>query len=74
MAVVRSKRLLIQWPSEEEFDQVSRQLKQIHQIGLSSEADGDCFMSGDVAYQLREILRTTTELLKKSQRRSGHQQ
>ena len=65
---VRSKRVLIQWPTEEEFDDVARQLRQISQIGRSSEVGGDCFKSGDIAYQLREILRTTKELLKKSQR------
>ncbi len=65
---VRNKRVLIQWPAEEEFDDVASQLRQISRIGRSSEAGGDCFKSGDLAYQLREILRTTKELLKRSQR------
>ncbi len=65
---LRSKRAVVQWPSVEELEQVSTQLSRIHQIGVSSEANGDYFTSGDLAYQLHEIVRTTKELLKKSLR------
>ena len=65
---VRRKRALIQWPSVEELEQVSTQLSRIHEIGVSSEANGDYFTSGDLAYQLHEIVRTARELLKKSMR------
>ncbi len=36
--------------------------------GHSLEASGDYFNSGDLAYQLQEIIRATAELFKKSQR------
>lgn len=64
----RRKRVLIQWPAREELEKVSAQLKRIHRIGISSEANGDHFTSGDLAYQLHEIVRTTRDLLQKSLR------
>lgn len=70
IAGVRHKRALIQWPSEKELEIVSEQLRQVSQIGISAEASGDYFMSGDLAYQLQEIVRTTSELLKTSLKKS----
>jgi hypothetical protein len=67
-AGVRSERALIQWPTGEELEKVSAQLRRISQIGISSEVNGDYFTSGDLAYQLHEIVRTTRELLKRSLR------
>ena len=67
-ATVRNKRASIQWPSAAELEEVLSQLRQINQIGISSEAKGDYFTSGDLAYELHEIVRATRELLKKSLR------
>jgi hypothetical protein len=59
---------LIQWPTQEEIAGVSRQLARIAQRGARSEASGDFFVSGDLAYQMHEIIRVTAELHHRSQR------
>jgi len=59
----------IEWPAEQQIEQVARRLAAIKQSGARSEAEGDYFHSGDLAYQLREIIRATAELFSKSQRR-----
>jgi hypothetical protein len=64
----RTKQSLIQWPSEQQILEVSRRLAKISQKGIRWEANGDYFNSGDLAYQLQEIIRATAELFKKSQR------
>ncbi len=58
----------IQWPSEQQLQEVSRKLTRISRAGIRSEANGDYFNSGELAYQLQEIIRATSELFKKSQR------
>jgi hypothetical protein len=63
-----SKTVPIQWPTERQVMDVSRQLAKIGQIGLRSEAKGDYFNSGDLAYQMQEIIRTTAELYQRGQR------
>jgi hypothetical protein len=62
------KQNLIQWPSEQEIQQVSKKLARINRVGIRWEANGDYFNSGDLAYQIQEIIRATAELFKKSQR------
>jgi len=64
----RQQRGLIQWPSERQLAEVSTRLARMVKVGVRWEADGDYFASGDLAYQIQEILRATEELLKKSQR------
>jgi len=64
----RNKKSLIQWPTERQIQEVSARLARISRMGIRSEAKGDYFNSGDVAYQLHEIIRATAELFKKSQR------
>src|SRR5215831_6481494 len=59
---------LIQWPSEAEIQEVSKRLAKISRAGIRWEASGDYFNSGDLAYQIQEIIRSTAELFKKSQR------
>jgi hypothetical protein len=59
---------MIQWPTERQIMEVSRQLVKIGRMGLRSEASGDYFTSGDLAYQLQQIIQGTAELFKKSQR------
>ena len=68
MFASRTKQSLIQWPSEEKIQQVSKRLSKISRMGIRSEAAGDYFNSGDLAYQIQEIIRATDELFKKSQR------
>jgi hypothetical protein len=63
-----NERSLIQWPTWEEIQQVSDQLARIQRAGIRSEADGDYFKSGDLAYQIQEIIRATAELCRKSER------
>lgn len=67
---VRSKRNLIHWPTERELENVSTELARISEIGIGSETSGDYFTSGDIAYQLQEIVRTTSDLLKTSLKKS----
>jgi len=61
----------IQWATEQQIQEVSKQLTKINQVAIRSEADGDYFKSGDLAYQVREIIRATADLFKKSQRTKG---
>lgn len=68
---VRSKQSFIQWPTEQEIQKVSQRLARIQRVGICSEANGDYFRSGDLAYQIQEIIRATAELFKKSQRAKG---
>lgn len=37
-------------------------------MGIRSEAKGDYFHSGDLAYQIHEIIHATADLFQKSQR------
>ena len=65
---VRSKQSFIQWPTEQEIQKVSERLARIQRVGICCEANGDYFRSGDLAYEIQEIIRATAELFKKSQR------
>ena len=64
----RTDKSLIQWPTEQELQQVSITLAKVSRTGMRQENAGDYFTSGDLAYQLQEILRATATLLKKSRR------
>jgi hypothetical protein len=59
---------LIQWPTEQQIQEVSRRLAKISRMGVRWEANGDYFNSGDLAYQMQEIIRATADLFKKIQR------
>ena len=59
---------LIQWPTEKQIWDVSRKLAKISRMGLRSEAHGDYFSSGDLAYQMHEIIRATAELFERGRR------
>ncbi len=64
----RIEQSLIQWPTEQQLQEVSKRLARISEKGIRWEAHGDYFNSGDLAYQLQEIIRATAELFKKCQR------
>lgn len=64
----RTDRSCIQWPTEQALQQVSTTLAKVSRTGMRQESAGDYFNSGDLAYQLQEILRATDALLKKSRR------
>ena len=64
----RQKRTLIQWPTERQVEEVSARLARMVKVGIRWEAKGDYFASGDLAYQVQEIIRATEELLKRCQR------
>ena len=66
--ITRTERNRIQWPTPQELQQVSTTLVKVSRWGMRQEEAGDYFNSGDLAYQLHEIIRSTNELLKKSQR------
>ena len=66
--LMERKKSLIEWPTEQQIEEVSIRLAQLSRMGVRSEAEGDYFTSGNLAYQIREIIRATAELLKKSQR------
>jgi hypothetical protein len=67
----RDKPSLIQWTTEQQIQEVSKKLARINQVAIRSEVKGDYFRSGDLAYQIQEIIRATAELFKKSQRAKG---
>ena len=58
----------IKWPTARELQRVSTTLAKVSRKGMRKEDAGDYFTSGDLAYQLQEILRATDALLKKSRR------
>ena len=58
----------IQWPTDRELQEVSKRLASISRTGIRSEAMGDYFNSGDLAYQLQEIIQATSELFKRTRR------
>jgi hypothetical protein len=64
----RTKKSRIQWPTGQEIEHVSKSLARVSRQAIRCEVGGDYFKSGDLAYQIQEILRATAELLKKSQR------
>ena len=64
----RRTRSSIQWPTERQVEDVSASLARVVKVGMRWEAKGDYFASGDLAYQVQEIIRATEELLKKSAR------
>jgi len=66
--LVGSEPSLIEWPTERQIQEVSTRLARISRMGIRSEAQGDYFKSGDLAYQLHEIIQATDELFKKIQR------
>jgi hypothetical protein len=65
---VRTEKTSIQWPTEQQILVVSARLARMVKAGIRFEANGDYFKSGDLAYQIQEIIRTTAELLKRCQR------
>jgi len=62
---------LIQWMTERQIQEVSTKLARIKQAAMRSEAEGDYFKSGDLAYQVQEIIRATAALFIKSRRAKG---
>jgi hypothetical protein len=68
---VRTQSSFIKWPTKQEIQEVSSRLAHLVQAGMRSEANGDYFKSGDLAYQIQEIIRATTDLSKKSERGRG---
>ena len=64
----RTERSCIQWPTVRELKRVSVTLAKVSRSGMRHEGAGDYFTSGDLAYQLQEIIRATAALLKKTQR------
>ena len=67
----RDEQSLIQWTTEQQIQEVSLKLASIKQVAIRSEGNGDYFKSGDLAYQIQEIIRATAELFNKSQRAKG---
>src|SRR5689334_18851262 len=61
----RTQKTSIQWPTGHQIQGVSALLARMVEMGIRFEANGDYFKSGDLAYQIREIIRTTAELLKR---------
>jgi hypothetical protein len=43
----------------------------VNEVAIRSEANGDYFKSGDLAYQIRQIIQATAELFNKSRRAKG---
>ena len=65
---LRTQKTSIQWPTEQQIQGVSARLARMVEVGIRSEANGEYFKSGDLAYQIQEIIRTTAELLKRCER------
>src|SRR5690349_1926396 len=59
---------LIQWPTEKQILGVAKQLVQSGRMGVRSEAKGDYFHSGELAYQMQEIIRATNALFERGRR------
>ena len=59
---------LTQWPTEKQILNVSKKLAKITQMGIRAETHGDYFHSGDMAYQMHEIILATARLFAIGQR------
>ena len=59
---------LTQWPTEKQILDVSKKLAKIGRMGIRAEANGDYFHSGDLAYQMHEIILATAQLFATGQR------
>src|SRR5438876_4498409 len=59
---------LTQWPTEKQILDVSKKLAKISRMGIRAEARGDYFHSGDMAYQMHEIILATAQLFQSGQR------
>jgi len=59
---------LIQWPTQKQMLEVSKKLAKISRMGIRAEAKGDYFNSGDLAYQMQEIIKATGELFERGRR------
>lgn len=59
---------LLQWPADAVLRETTRNLLAIKNAGMEYEHTGDYFNSGDLAYQLQEILRSIQDLCRKTQR------
>ena len=64
----RSNKNLIHWPTGRELRGVSARLARVSRTGIRLETKGDYFSSGDLAYQIHELIQATAELFRKSQR------
>jgi hypothetical protein len=56
------------WPTEKQILDVSKKLAKIGRMGIRAEAHGDYFHSGDLAYQMHEIILATAQLFATGQR------
>lgn len=59
---------MTQWPTEKQILDVSKKLARINRMAIRAEANGDYFHSGDMAYQMHEIIRATAQLFQSGQR------
>ena len=62
---------LTQWPTEKQILDVSKKLAKIGRMGIRAEAHGDYFHSGNLAYQMHEIILATAQLFAAGQRFRG---
>lgn len=58
----------IQWASDVEIRSICTQLLEARQVGIDLEAKGDSFRSGDLAFQIQEIIMAAREVVKISRR------
>ena len=59
---------LTQWPTEKQILDVSKKLAKISRMAIRAEAHGDYFHSGELAYQMHEIILATAQLFERGQR------
>ena len=59
---------LTQWPTGKQILDVSKKLAKIGRMGIRAEAQGDYFHSGELAYQMHEIILATAQLFATGQR------
>ena len=64
----RTEPARIQWPTDEQMRDVSQKLARISREGRRCEVAGDYFKSGDLAFQMREIIRATAQAFEKCRR------
>src|SRR5512133_2295901 len=65
---VGGEQSFIRWPTEREIEGVYISMARIVKRGVCVEANGDYFKSGDLSYQILQIIRATDQLCRKSQR------
>lgn len=64
----RGTRGVIKWPTDREIRSVSKALVELRTVGIDSESKGEYLKSGNLAYELQQIIQETAKLCRRNAR------